>query len=156
MDIDLDSGNAGSGSMASVGGKLLFTHDDRVQGNELWISDGTVSGTKLVKDINPGSSGSSVGGIRQVRSDGWALFAASDGTNGVELWQTDGTPERTQQLQDIALGAASSTPAAFVVAGSRVYFAADDGSTGPELWSLDQSIFPDLGQFKRYLPLMHK
>jgi len=82
------------------------------------------------------------------------LFAASDGTSGVELWQTDGTSERTQQLQDIAPGAASSNPAAFVAAGSQVYFAADDGSTGPELWSLDQSIFPNLWQFKRYLPLL--
>jgi ELWxxDGT repeat protein len=106
-----------------------------------------------VKDINPGSSGSSVSNLRQVRSDGWALFAASDGVTGVELWRTDGTPERTQQLQDTAASAASSAPAAFVAAGSRVYFAADDGSTGPELWSLNPSIFPDPRPVKRYLPL---
>ncbi len=153
MSIDFED-DTGAGSLASVGGKLIFTHDDPLLGHELWVSDGTVSGTKLVKDINPGVADSQISGIRQVRSDGWALFAASNGADGVELWQTDGTPERTLLLQDIAPGAASSRPTAFTAAGGRVYFAADDGFIGMELWSLEQGIFPDLWQHKRYLPLI--
>lgn len=142
--------------MAGVQGRLLFSRNDGVHGRELWVSDGTPSGTALVKDINPGSSGSALSGIRQVRADGWALFAASAGPDGVELWQTDGTPARTQQLQDIAPGAGSSNPVSFVGAGPRVYFIADDGRSGPELWSLNQAIFQDLTMFKRYLPLIKR
>ncbi len=34
-----------------MGGKLYFTADDGVYGNELWQSDGTQAGTRLLKDI---------------------------------------------------------------------------------------------------------
>ena len=35
-----------------------FRRHDGVNGKELWKSDGTSSGTVMVKDIRPGSSGS--------------------------------------------------------------------------------------------------
>ena len=38
---------------------LLFAADDGSgHGEELWESDGTASGTTMVKDINPGPAGS--------------------------------------------------------------------------------------------------
>jgi ELWxxDGT repeat protein len=39
-----------------MGGTLSFTANDDVNGNELWKSDGTA----LVKDINPGGTGSNI------------------------------------------------------------------------------------------------
>ena len=45
-------------SLTAVGGTLFFTADDGSHGYELWKSDGTAAGTVLVKDINPGTSGS--------------------------------------------------------------------------------------------------
>ena len=41
------------------GETLFFVATDGVSGAELWKSDGTEAGTVLVKDINPGSAGSS-------------------------------------------------------------------------------------------------
>ncbi|MEZ5990303.1 MAG: hypothetical protein R3F30_14520 [Planctomycetota bacterium] len=34
---------------------MIFTADDGVTGTELWISDGTPKGTRLLKDVNPGA-----------------------------------------------------------------------------------------------------
>jgi ELWxxDGT repeat protein len=41
------------GEMVAFKGKLYFNADDGVHGNELWMSNGTSTGTILVKDINP-------------------------------------------------------------------------------------------------------
>ena len=142
-------------SLVNVNGTLLFSADDGVHGRELWRSDGTESGTVLVKDMNPGDLGSGFGAIKAA-SAGWALLAASDGFGGIELWKTDGTLGNTQLLQDIAPGAGSSNPTAFKVSGARVFFVADDGSTGPELWSLNTSIFSEQLTFKQRLPLLHR
>ena len=37
---------------------MFFTATNAESGDELWVSDGTVSGTRIVKDIVPGSEGS--------------------------------------------------------------------------------------------------
>jgi ELWxxDGT repeat protein len=39
----------------ALNGMLYFTFDDGVNGDELWQSDGTASGTKMITDIGPGS-----------------------------------------------------------------------------------------------------
>src|SRR5919204_406364 len=48
--------------LTNVNGTLFFRADDGISGVELWKSDGTTAGTTLVKDINPGVSGSCPGG----------------------------------------------------------------------------------------------
>src|SRR6516164_4920736 len=40
----------------ALGNKLIFEATDGTHGRELWITDGTSSGTRLLKDINPGSA----------------------------------------------------------------------------------------------------
>jgi len=50
-------------SFAVLNGIFYFRADDGMHGAELYSSDGTAEGTKLVKDINPGTASSNPFGI---------------------------------------------------------------------------------------------
>src|SRR6185437_1335649 len=68
-------------------GRFLFAATDGVNGYELWSTDGTPSGTTLVRDINPGSASS--GPLQLVAVGNTVFFVADDGTDGPQLWATD-------------------------------------------------------------------
>ena len=78
----------------------LYFIRDAGHGDELWKTDGTQSGTVMVKDIFPGpSSGfcshplsSCLGGSRLYATENYLLIDVdSDGDGQLELWKTDGT-----------------------------------------------------------------
>ncbi len=58
-------------------------------GYELWKTDGTEAGTVMVKDIYPGSDGSSLA-APVIIFDNQLYLTASNGVNGTELWKYDG------------------------------------------------------------------
>jgi len=92
------------------GYKAFFSATDDTHGEELWVTDGTPEGTKLVKDINPGSGSSNVNWM--ARFNDKVVFAADNGENGMELWISDGTETGTYMVKDIhELG--SSDPRGF-------------------------------------------
>jgi ELWxxDGT repeat protein len=122
------------GGLTPLAGGLAFTADDGVHGVELWFTDGTPAGTRLVRDIRPGAAGSNPHGL--TAAGGRVFFAADDGAHGDELWVSDGTADGTRLVQDINPGPQASSPAGMTVAGSRLFFAANDGLTGSQLWAL--------------------
>ena len=63
------------GDFTNVNGTLFFADDDSVHGAELWQSDGTSGGTKMVADLDPGSQGSYPKYLTSVR--GSLLFSAT-------------------------------------------------------------------------------
>lgn len=122
-------------TMVHLNGAVLFTAMHISLGDELWISDGTVSGTRLLKDIYPGPNGSEVTEFH--RQGSHVLFKATDGAHGIELWRSDGTPEGTFLLRDIAPGMPYSDPNYACSVGEWVYFVANDSVHGKELWRTD-------------------
>jgi ELWxxDGT repeat protein len=131
-------GPLGSGEpdeLTAVGDLLFFTAVESNTGRELWMSDGTGAGTVLVKDILPGTTGSSP---RWLTAVGPILyFAAADGLTGYELWRSDGTQAGTYLVADLLPGGFSSDPQELAAAGQLVYFSADDRVNGRELWVSD-------------------
>ncbi len=61
---------------------------------ELWATDGTPEGTRLVSDVNP--AGPSQPG--QMVAAGGFLFFLADTPRGRELWRSDGTPAGTERV----------------------------------------------------------
>jgi len=125
--------------LTNVNGTLFFAMNDGVHGLELWKSDGTASGTALVKDINPGSGsafafGSSTFIDWLVNINGTLFFTANDGINGFELWKSDGTEAGTVLVQDIRPGNATSSPDWLTRVGDALFFTANDGVNGSALW----------------------
>jgi len=76
-------------------GKLYFAGEDSTKGYELWVTDGTLSGTTMFKEIRPGSNGSGPGNF--IIHKGLLYFTASD-TTTTQLWSTDGTLAGTTKL----------------------------------------------------------
>jgi ELWxxDGT repeat protein len=119
LDIWPESGT-GSGSYPSHFTRwndgVAFLADDYLHGRELWLTDGTEAGTRLVKDIEPGLSGpfeafepferlealgyASLGVQREVSGER-LFFNAAPQAEGAELWVTDGTEAGTALVKDI-------------------------------------------------------
>jgi ELWxxDGT repeat protein len=122
--------------MTDLNGQLFFVADDGTHGYELWISDGSDSGTRMVKDINPvGSSGP----FELTRwNDRLYFLARSDTSAG--LWVSDGTAGGTQPLKvsSLPLPPGEFPPDFLTVAGDALYFLTSDPS-GETLWKTDGS-----------------
>jgi ELWxxDGT repeat protein len=97
---------------------------------QLWVSDGTAAGTKLL--YRPLSLSDEFGS-EIFALDGSVLFVGFDEETGLEPWVSDGTVEGTRLLEDIAEGRESSYPRSFTRVGREVFFVAHDEEAGNEL-----------------------
>lgn len=121
-------------------GKLYFSAESS-NGREVWSTDGTVSGTSVLKDIYPGTNPS----VDPSRDPHFTIFnnqlffVANDGINGYELWSTDGTSAGTNLFTNLRVfesesnaynqGAFTVTSSystqPFVVCNNKMYFVAN-------------------------------
>ena len=129
-------GNNGAVGDITVAGNQLFFHAITAEtGSELWASDGTTVGTRLVRDIAPGPQDGFPFNFAAVGTN--VFFSADDGVTGTELWKSDGTTGGTTIVRDINPGSASSSPSDPTNVGGILFFAAVDGANGEELWRAD-------------------
>jgi ELWxxDGT repeat protein len=127
-------------NLINLGGVLIFSADDGLglTGEELWRSNGTAAGTRLLQDIRPGPLGSSLQRFTVV--DTSLFLVADDGANGTELWVTNGEDGGTLLVKDINLtppAPASSDPDRLTSVNGLLFFTANDGVNGIQLWTSD-------------------
>ena len=128
-------------SLTNVNGSLFFSAYSVTQGGgrELWMSNGSETGTVLVEDINP------FGASDPQELANWnnvLFFSADDGAHGRELWRSDGTDPGTALVKDINPSFGPSNPRELAPLNSAtLLFSADDGMHGQELWKTDGTAF---------------
>src|SRR5688572_15287618 len=72
-------------------GLIYFPQFTEATGTELWRSDGTIEGTRMIKDMYPGT-GDGVYvffEVRIIELNGIMLFLGRNPEHGYELWRTD-------------------------------------------------------------------
>lgn len=131
LDIPLAGYRAGVAVSAQA---FYFFGYDSVHGLEPWKSDGTVSGTSMIKELRGGVT---TYATSLAATPSGAVFFADDGSgSGGRLWRTDGTAANTVPLAALpASGTANYTSllyqtsqGVFVLQGSNVW--RTDGTEG--------------------------
>ena len=133
-DINMLPSNVGSSpsNLTIVGSTIYFTALNDEFGNEVWKSDGTSSGTMVLKDIHPSSSPTIPSTSSLTNVNGTLYFVADDGVNRQGLWKSDGTDAGTVLLKANRSGNLTNF-------NGTLYFSDDhpSGSSSQYLWKTD-------------------
>lgn len=123
-----------------AGNYILFFLEYQSQGkSELWKTDGTQSGTKMIKVFQIEITRTAPYFIKNIF--GSTFFSITTEEYGRELWKTDGTTEGTCIVKDINPGNNSSISAFdFIEINETLFFFADNGINGYELWKSDGTL----------------
>lgn len=137
VDGEIDGSDPGPATV--FGGAAYFSAGDREHGRELWRTDGTAGGTRLVADIDAGGS-ADPGEL--VEHAGRLWFTAYADETGGGLWRTDGTAEGTElvvDVTDVVGGSYANRPAYLASTGRDLFFTSNDELLGTELWSTSRA-----------------
>ncbi len=145
----------GPNQLTEIHGRLYFVVDDGVHGLELWTSDGTTGGTRMVQDLNqdpsaplefqpaepsdPSLNLESCGRAkcRVVTSNGF-FFTAQTVATGRELWYCDETTMTIALAADPLPGVMSGVTSDYLARlGSQIVFAGADDYSNSEPWALE-------------------
>jgi len=102
-------------------------------GEELYVTDGTLNGTRLVKDIEPSTSvtaESKVNNLVWYRSK--LYLTAQNTTTGPRIWVSDGSSSGTQPLTNMADGKIVTNPNALTPFGDFIFFFGNHSGLGSE------------------------
>ena len=139
MVKDIDS-RIGAGSypekFCNVNGTLFFTAYEVTNGTQLWKSDGTATGTVMVKNID--INGNYTSFSEMISSNGLIYFM----TNSYrKLWRSDGTASGTFLLYDFGTNFMGGyTFYNMIDYKNKIYFRGFEYQGDGELWESDGSV----------------
>ena len=110
----------GPASLVPVGNRVIFLGWNGSSSYNLWVSDGTAAGTRMV---SPTSAPLEIpDATRPVPLAGRAYFAGYSPGHGVELWQSNGTAAGTRIAQDLYPGPVGSDPTDLAAVHGHLFF----------------------------------
>lgn len=112
-----------------VGDQMYFTADTKVAGGELWVTDGTTEGTRMVRDIVPGRSSSHP---QELTAAGDLLYFTAVTEVGREVWVSDGTATGTRLVADVL--ARKEFPHRLTAVGDQVFFQGQLDDKSDHVW----------------------
>lgn len=137
---DIRPGPPGSDPATILGwnDRVLFTARPTGTGRQVWISDGSETGThKLIDDLAGAGSDDWESRLFLLgTTDTGVVFSVGHGEYGREPWYTNGTRDGTLLLADIVPGPDGSNPTYGGRAGDMILFRATSEGIGPELWGV--------------------
>ncbi|MES2739043.1 MAG: putative Ig domain-containing protein [Verrucomicrobiota bacterium] len=111
-------------SITPSGEQVFFSADATGSNRELWVTDGSGPGTRVVKTT--GDLEINIGGASDptflTNIEGVLYFSAVSAANGREPWRSDGTPAGTVMIADLVDDTFSSNPEQFVKYKNDVFF----------------------------------
>ena len=128
-DINATPADSDPHALTRVGDLVFFGATDSQHGEELWVTDGSPTGTRLVKDITPGPQAAMIFGQAFVPTPldqigDRVVFEVHSDTNA-DLWSSDGTEAGTMMIFE---GYSHSR----TMFREELYFAAEGG-----IWKTD-------------------
>lgn len=117
---------------APIDNLLAFVATGLRSGQEVFITDGTDKGTKVLKNIHPTGSSNPT---HLMEYNGLLIFQADDGTNGRQIWVSDGTEAGTKAVTQFPKQMGTSLGEMVGYRG-LVYFAASDSQRQNSLYRL--------------------
>ncbi|HEX7184793.1 MAG TPA: ELWxxDGT repeat protein [Thermoanaerobaculia bacterium] len=122
-------------SLVSLGTRALFLAEDAARGRELWSTDGTAAGTRIIRDLCPGPCSLEIERLQPL--PGAFAFVAEESGKPLQLWRTDGTVAGTHPLTSFTREtSAVYTLTRIIAAGQKIFFIGAN-RYGEELWVID-------------------
>lgn len=116
------------GGTATARGRVYFTGTDGIHGEELWVSDGTARGTRMIRDIRTGPDD----GFPHAKTvlGNKLLFVARTEAEKNQVWSCHTGTGAVRRLTNFPTAGQGALPRDFTVAGKLCYFDAGtpDGS----------------------------
>lgn len=122
-------------SLTVMGDRLYFIARGTGIGIELWVSDGTSTGTQPLGDLFTGAIQATPALL--CATENRLFFSAYGIGSGTTLWTSDGTAAGTHQVTPSDPAAAGSTPRTITPVGNKVFYIASSPESGSELWVSD-------------------
>jgi len=121
-------------TLGTLGGKTLFSATD-AKGQALWVTDGTSSGTHIVKRLT-GTGILQSPGKPFVSKDSRGYFIAFDAAGAPNIWVTDGTSAGTRSIRAFpSTAGAGANLVGFL--GETLLFAANDTAGDGQFYATD-------------------
>ncbi len=131
--INLDNSSYSDPSpLGSAGSIFYFMVYNDSYGREIWTSDGTKDGTKLL-NITSGSEGFEVSGFSVIDQTPYFLYLDYE-VYEYELWKSDGTKDGTGAVNGVSFEAEMG---GLKAVGPSLFFGVNDYTNGVELWKSD-------------------